>query len=404
MSRNKVIAIAIVVVAVIAGLLYWRISGTEQKKRGNADEADTPIPVTVVAATTADVPQILTALGTVEALNTVTVSAQVGGQLQSLHFTEGAEVKKGDLIAVIDPRTYQSALDQALAKKKQDQAQLSASTSTLKRYEDLIKKNFVAAQDLENQRQTVRQQQALVAADDAALSNARTQLSFSRIVAPIDGLAGIRQVDVGNLVQANGTGIVVLTQTRPLNVIFTLPQQDMERVRSAQAAAPPDQPLEVTAISRNDATPISSGHLSVIDNTIDSTTATFKLKSTFPNDDNKLWPGEFVNVRLQTRVAKNALVVPGAGVQQGPDGEYVYLLKSDNTVAVQPVKTGGAVVGGNVLIESGISAGDKVVTEGQFRLKPGSTVQPLAPGEVPAAKPVPEGEGKKSRGRNRADD
>ncbi|MEO8461075.1 MAG: efflux RND transporter periplasmic adaptor subunit [Dokdonella sp.] len=400
MSRRTVILIVIVVAAVIAGLLYWRVSATEQKKRGNADEADTPIPVTVVAATTADVPQVVTALGTVEALNTVTIGAQISGQLQSLEFKEGGEVKKNDLIAVIDPRTYQSALDQASAKKKQDEAQLSASASTLKRYEDLIQKNFVAAQDLENQRQTVRQQQALVAADEAAISTARTQLSYTRIVSPIDGLAGIRQIDVGNLVQANGTSIVVLTQTRPISVIFTLPQQDMERVRSAQIAAATDAPLMVTAISRNDATPISSGTLSVIDNTIDSTTATFKLKATFPNEDRKLWPGEFVNVRLQLHIAKDAIVVPATGVQQGPDGEFVYLLKPDNKVAVQPVKSGGVVDGGKVMVDSGLKVGDKIVTEGQFRLKPDSTVEPLAPGEVPAAKPVPDGQRKRRGGRS----
>lgn len=236
MSRGKLIAGIIVVV--VAGILAWRMFGSGGEpgaRRGSpgAGADDAPVPVTAVAATAQDVPLYLTALGTVQALNTVTVSAQVSGQLQAVHFAEGEEVKKGDLIAEIDPRSYQAALDQALAKKKQDEAQLAASRSTLQRYSDLIEKKFVSAQDLENQRQIVRQQEALIAGDAAAVENARTQLSFTRVIAPIDGLAGIRQVDAGNLLQANGSAIVVLTQTHPLNVIFNLPQQDMAKVREA---------------------------------------------------------------------------------------------------------------------------------------------------------------------------
>jgi multidrug efflux system membrane fusion protein len=197
------------------------------------------VPVTVVPVEQKDVPIYLSALGTVQALNTVTVNAQVSGQIQSINFKEGQEVKTGDTIAMIDPRTFQAALDQASAKKRQDEAQLTASKSTLARYTELIKKNFVAAQDLENQNQLVRQQEALVAADDAAISTAKTQLSYTKITAPIDGIAGIRQVDVGNLVTANsGSGIVVLTQIHPINVIFSLPEQDLEKVRAPDGADP----------------------------------------------------------------------------------------------------------------------------------------------------------------------
>lgn len=395
MSRGKLIFIAIFLI--LAGLLAWRLFGqasTEQDRRG-ASGADTPIPVTVVPATTRDVPLFLTALGTVQALNTVTVSAQVSGQLQSVNFAEGQEVKKGDLIAQIDPRSYQAALDQALAKKEQDEAQLAASRSTLKRYEDLIEKNFVSAQDLENQRQIVRQQEALIAGDAAAVNDARTKLSFTRVIAPIDGLAGIRQVDVGNLLQANGSAIVVLTQTRPLNVIFNLPQQDMSKVREADAT-----PLKVTALSRIDSTPIAEGELKVIDNSIDTSTATFKLKAEFPNSDRKLWPGQFVNVRLGVRTIADGIVVPAAGVQQGPDGEYAWLVQGDSTVRMQKVETASTVDGGGLLITSGLAAGDRVVTEGQFRLKSGSKVSAMAPGEVAAPTPIPEGERKRDdRGR-----
>jgi membrane fusion protein, multidrug efflux system len=394
MSRGKLIAIAVVVV--LAAVVGWRLlasGGAEKGRRGPGTAADdSPIPVTAVPATTQDVPLYLTALGTVQALNTVTVSAQVSGQLQSVHFAEGEQVKKGSLIAEIDPRSYQAALDQALAKKKQDEAQLAASRSTLQRYEDLIGKKFVSAQDLENQRQTVRQQEALIAGDSAAVENARTQLSFTKVIAPIDGLAGIRLVDVGNLVQANGSALVVLTQTQPLNVIFNLPQQDMAKVREADAT-----PLKVTALSRNDSTPIAEGELKVIDNSIDTTTATFKLKSEFPNADRKLWPGEFVNVRLAVRTVQDGIVVPATGVQQGPDGEYAWVVQADSSVKMQTVVSAGTVDGGGVLIESGLAAGDKVVTEGQFRLKSGIKVAPMAPGEVAAPTPVAEGDKKSGR-------
>ena len=400
MSRGKLIAGIIVVVVV--GILGWRMfggGGETGARRGapGAGSGDAPIPVTAVAATAQDVPLYLTALGTVQALNTVTVSAQVSGQLSAVHFAEGEEVKKGDLIAEIDPRSYQAALDQVLAKKKQDEAQLAASRSTLKRYEDLIDKKFVSAQDLENQRQIVRQQEAVVAGDAAAINNARTQLSFTKVIAPIDGLAGIRLVDAGNLVQANGSAIVVLTQTRPLNVIFNLPQQDMAKVREADAT-----PLVVTAMSRTDSTPIAEGVLKVIDNSIDTSTATFKLKSEFPNADRKLWPGEFVNVRLAVRTIKDGIVVPATGVQQGPDGEYSWVVQPDSTVKMQAVVTAGTVDGGSVMVASGLAAGDRVVTEGQFRLKTGIKVAPMAPGEVTAAKaPAAEGEKKSGKGGRR---
>jgi len=378
MSRWKWALIAVVVV--LAGVVTWRLFA---ERRGAAmrggGASDAPVPVTVVAVEQKDVPIFLSALGTVQALNTVTVNAQVSGQLKSLHFNEGEEVKAGALIAEIDPRTFQAALDQAAAKKKQDEAQLSASRSTQKRYEDLIEKHFVAAQDLENQRQLVRQQEALVAADDAAISSAKTQLGFTHITAPITGVAGIRQVDVGNLVTANsGTGIVVLTQVHPINVIFSLPEQNLDLVRSSGAA----DALPVTALDRNDAHEIAAGELKVIDNQIDTTTGTFKLKSEFQNEKNVLWPGQFVNVRVRVRTVSGGVVVPATAVQRGPDGSYAYVLKPDNTVAMQPLTLGDEAGDNTILITSGLKPGDKVVTEGQFRLKPGSKVTALAPGQA----------------------
>jgi multidrug efflux system membrane fusion protein len=378
MSRWK-LALAVVVLTVV-GIVGWRLLHNAPARQGGPRAgADAPVPVTVVAAATRDVPVYLTALGTVQALNTVTVNAQVSGQLKAIHFAEGQEIKQGELIAEIDPRTFQAALDQAEAKKKQDQAQLSASKSTLARYEELIRQHFVSAQDLENQRQTVRQQEALVAADEAAAASARTQLGYTRITAPITGIAGIRQVDVGNLVTANGgTGIVVLTQVHPINVLFTLPEQYLDQVRGGQAEAP----LKVAALDRTDAHVIAEGELKVIDNQIDTTTGTFKLKSEFSNENNALWPGQFVNVRLQVKTVQGGIVVPSTAVQRGPDGTYAYVLQPDDTVAMKPITVAGDAGDAGTLVASGIAAGDRVVTEGQFRLKPGSKVNPLAPGQA----------------------
>lgn len=383
MSRWK-IALLLVVVIVLA-VLGWRWFTPAAGRPGQGpgkEQAVAPVPVTVVAATTQDVPVHLDALGTVQALNTVAVAAQVSGQLKALHFEEGAAIAKGALIAEIDPRTYQAALDQALASRAQHLAQLSASRSTLKRYEELSQKNFVSAQDLENQRQAVRQQEAQIAADDAAISSARTSLGYTRITAPIDGIAGLRQVDVGNLLQANASTIVVLTQVQPINVIYTLPAQDLDSVREARAAGT----VPVTALDRSDSHAVANdGVLAVVDNQIDTSTGTFRLKAEFPNADNALWPGAFVNVRMQVRTVEDGLVVPTQAVQRGPDGDYVYLLEPGDSVKMQPVRVAGEVDASRLMIASGLSAGDKVVTEGQFRLKPGAKVTPMAPGEVPKA-------------------
>ena len=373
----------IVVALVLVGIVAWRVvqqRGGGASMRPGAGGKEAPVPVTVVAVEQKDVPIYLQALGTVQALNTVTVNAQVSGQIKSINFKEGQELKAGDLIAEIDPRTFQAAYDQAAAKKKQDEAQLSASQSTLKRYEDLIKQHFVAAQDLENQRQLVRQQQALVAADDAALSSAKTQLGYTKITAPIDDMAGIRLVDVGNLVTANsGSGIVVLTEVHPINVIFSLPEQNLDQVRTTDDAS---DPLPVTALDRNDSHVIAEGVLRVIDNQIDTTTGTFKLKSEFANEKNALWPGQFVNVRVRVRTVKSGLIVPSTAVQRGPDGSYAYVVQPDSTVKMTPLKLGEEAGDNMVLVTSGLAVGDKVVTEGQFRLKPGSKVQALAPGQA----------------------
>lgn len=384
MSRWKILLV--VVALVVAGLIGYRLlsPAASGDRRGPGADANRTIPVTAVPVAVENVALHLDALGTVQALNTVTVRPQVSGQINSINFKEGQEIKKDAVIAVIDPRTYQAQLDQAVAKKKQDEAQLGAARSTLKRYEDLIQRNFVAGQDLENQRHTVAQLEATVVADAAAIDNARVQVGYTSIRAPIDGLAGIRQVDVGNLVQGGqANGIVVLTQVHPINVVFTLPEQNLDLVRGVDGT-----PLDVVALDRTDNHEVARGTLSVIDNQIDTTTGTFKLKAEFANDDNALWPGQFVNIRLQVRTVANATTVPAQAVQRGPEGSYVYVVQDDSTVAMQAVKPGADAGGGKIMITEGLKAGQRVVTEGQFNLKPGAKVLALAPGETPPPPPM----------------
>ena len=388
MSRWKIVAITVVVlvVAIIGYRIVHRPTGFQ---RGKGQDA--PIPVTVVPATRENVPVYLTALGTVSALNTVTVVPQVAGQLVAVNFKEGKEIKKGDVIAQIDPRTFQAAVEQAQGKLAQDQALLSAAKYLASSYENLGKKQYVAAQTLQAQEQTVRQYQAAVLADKAALDSARVQLGYTTIRAPINGVAGLRLVDVGNIVgPTTSGGIVVLTQIHPISVLFNLPQQNIEAVRDGMTKGA----LQVAALDRSNNTVIATGALKVINNQIDTSTSTFQLKAEFANPTDTLWPGQFVNVRLQLGTLHDALVVPAQAVQRGPDGDYVFAVQPDNTVKMQPVTTGGEAGASQTVISKGLSAGVRVVTEGQFRLKQDSKVIPLAPGQVP---PMPKTVAAKAR-------
>ena len=388
MSRWKLVVI--VVIVLLVGVIGYRIA---HKSAGDRQDAglDTPVPVTVVPATRENVPVYLTALGTVSALNTVTVVPQVTGQLVAVNFKEGKEIEKGDVIAQIDPRTFQAAVEQAQGKLAQDQALLSAARYLASSYENLGKKQYVAAQTLQAQEQTVRQYQAAVLADKAALDSARVQLGYTTIRAPIDGIAGLRLVDVGNIVgPTTSGGIVVLTQIHPISVLFNLPQQNIEAVRDGMTKGA----LQVAALDRSNNTVIATGALKVINNQIDTSTSTFQLKAEFANPTDTLWPGQFVNVRLQLGTLHDALVVPAQAVQRGPDGDYVFAVQPDNTVKMQPVTTGGEAGASQTVISKGLSAGVRVVTEGQFRLKQNSKVIPLAPGQVP---PMPKTVAAKAR-------
>jgi multidrug efflux system membrane fusion protein len=387
MSRFWKIALIViaVIVLVAVGFRLLHKPGGAGPGRGGAPGAGAdaaPVPVTVEPVTKQNVPVYLTGLGTVVARNTVTVSPQVGGQLLSINFKEGDPVSKGELLAQIDPRTFQASYDQAVAQQRQAEAQLATARSNYERSQTLLANGYIAKQDLESLRNTVTQDEALVAADKANAENAKVQLGYTRIIAPIDGVAGIRAVDPGNVVSTS-TSIVTLTQIHPIYVEFNLPEQNLEQVRTAFKAG---LPLQVTALDRTDAHPIdASGVLQVVDNQIDTSTGTFKLRAVFDNKDGNLWPGQFVNVQLKVSTVDGGLVIPSQAVQRGPDGDYVYVLQADKTVKMQPVVVAGEVGDSHVMIGKGVALDEQVVTEGQFRLKPGSKVNPLKPGEVPPA-------------------
>jgi membrane fusion protein, multidrug efflux system len=394
--KITLIVVAVIIVAAVGFRLLHKPAAADAGHRRGAHQGaaagatadgqpgqDTaPVPVTVEPVVSQNVPIYLTGLGTVQALNTVTINPQVSGQMMTLNFTEGQAVKKGDLLAQIDPRTFQAAYDQAVAKQRQDQAQLATAQSTLKRNQALVASGYVAALDMDTFRNSVGQLAAAVSADEASVRSAKVQLDYTRITSPIDGVTGIRSVDPGNVVTTT-TAIVTLTQVHPIYVIFFLPEQNLETVRDAVKGG---AQLEVAALDRTDAHPLAGGGvLQVIDNQIDTTTGTFKLRAQFPNVDSSLWPGQFVNVQLKVSTTAGGLVIPTQAVQRGPDGDYVYQLQADKTVKMQPVTVANEVGASSVMISKGLAVGDQVVTEGQFRLKPGSKVQALKPGEVPPA-------------------
>ncbi|SDX41577.1 efflux RND transporter periplasmic adaptor subunit [Lysobacter enzymogenes] len=388
MSRFRKIALVAVAAVVLGGAGLAALSQApadpgqnkgQDKSEGEgpgAAGADAPVPVALAPVARQDVPVYLIAQGTVQARNSVTVNPQIGGvRLVELHFKEGQEVKRGDLLAQLDPRNAQAGFDEATAKLRQDQAALATARSNYLRSSDAHYRQYVSKLDLDTQRNAVAQAEALVAADEAAIHNARVQLDYTRVLAPIDGIAGIRGVDPGNVVTTS-TNLVTITQVRPIYVSFNLPEQNLDSVyRATQAGAP----LEVEALDRVDAhTVAAGGSLDVIDNAVDPATGTFKLRSLFGNDPRALWPGQFVNVRLKLRTVAGGLVIPAQALQRSPDGDYVYLLQPDQTVKMQPVKVAGEVGDSQVMIGAGLREGGRVVVEGQFRLKPGSKVKPVA--------------------------
>jgi multidrug efflux system membrane fusion protein len=358
-----------------------------------------PVPILVAAAAKSDVPVYLDAVGTIKALNTVTVSPQVDGKLLSVGFKEGDDVKKGDVLAQIDPVTYQAQLDQAIAKKAQDEAQLANAKLDLDRYEKLAATNAINRQQADTQRALVAQDAALVQSDQAATESAQATLGYTTIVAPIDGRTGIRQVDEGNIVHASSSpAIVVITQVKPISVIFNLPQQDLVQVNSAFAKGP----LTVEAQQPDGDAILDRGTLRVVDNQVDQTTGTVKLKAEFPNAGLALWPGQFVNIRLLIDTLKGVVTIPTGAVQRGPNGTFVYVVKDDNTASMRPIVVQKQDETQTV-VKSGVSAGDRVVTTGFVRLTDGSKVAIGSNDGTPATIPTRQRSGQPtgSGGQNR---
>ena len=369
-TRNRRVAIAVLII-VIGAALYYLFSGSpapQNRSRFGAENG--PVPILVAAAAKADVPVYLDAVGTIKALNTVTVSPQVDGKLLSVGFKEGDDVKKGDVLAQIDPTTYQAQLDQAIAKKAQDEAQLANAKLDLDRYEKLAATNAINRQQADTQRALVAQDAALVQSDQAAIESAQATLGYTTIVAPIDGRTGIRQVDEGNIVHASSSpAIVVITQVKPISVIFNLPQQDIVQVNSAFAKGP----LTVEAQQPDGDAILDRGILRVVDNQVDQTTGTVKLKAEFPNDGLALWPGQFVNIRLLIDTLKGVVTIPTGAVQRGPNGTFVYVVKDDSTASMRPIVVQKQDETQTV-VKSGVNAGERVVTTGFVRLTDGSKV------------------------------
>ncbi|EPF15794.1 Efflux pump periplasmic linker BepD precursor [Cedecea davisae] len=347
-------------------------------------------PVQAAAATSEAVPHYLTGLGTITAANTVTVRSRVDGQLLAIHFQEGQQVKAGDLLAEIDPSQFKVALAQAQGQLAKDRATLANARRDLARYQQLVKTNLVSRQELDTQQSLVDSSAGTVKADEAAVASAQLQLTWSRVTAPIDGRVGLKQVDIGNQISTSDTnGIVVLTQTHPIDLVFTLPESDIATVIKAQKAG---QTLSVEAWDRTNSIKLSSGKLLSLDNQIDATTGTIKLKARFDNQDDALFPNQFVNARMLVDTQENAVVIPAGALQMGNEGHFVWVLNSDNKVSKHLV-TPGIQDSQKVVVSAGLSAGDRVVTDGIDRLTEGAQVEVVAPHSADAdtaAKPAAE--------------
>ncbi|MEW6767673.1 MAG: efflux RND transporter periplasmic adaptor subunit [Pseudomonadota bacterium] len=401
-ARRRTVSIAIAALIVVgAAYIVWSIFN--QPSPSNRPQGGLTVPVLAASPRIEDMPVYLDGVGTVRALNNVTVRAQVDGKLLAVNFKEGQDVKAGDILAEIDPAIYQAQYDQAVAKKAQDEAQLANARIDLNRYQQLAAAKAGSAQQADTQKATVAQLEALVKSDQAAIDNAQATLGYTKIVAPLSGRAGLRQVDPGNIVHASDTtGVVVLTQLQPIAVWFSLPQQQIVRVNTAASAGQ----LAVDVLANDGKTVADTGTLTAVDNQVDQTTGTVKLKGEFPNPNYQLWPGQFVNVRLKVQTLEKAIVVPTASVQRGPAGTFVYVIGADNTVSARVVN----VVQQNekdAVIASGIATSDRIVTTGFANLAEGSKVsvsqnyQETTPDLAPRKKGAGQGGQKGDKGEQR---
>jgi len=377
-TRDRGLALRwVTFLAIAASCAFLAGCSTADSKQQKAQAAGTrAVSVAIATVQRQDVPVYLTGLGAVTAFNTANIKSRVDGQIMQVNFREGQNVKEGDLLIVIDPRPYQVQLEQMQAQLFRDQAQLRDARLNLERYTTLIPSGSIAQQQVDTQRATVDQLDGTVRTDQAQIDNAKLQIVYSRITAPFNGRVGLRQVDPGNIVHATDTNpMLILTQLQPIAVIFTLPEDVLPSVAQHMARGT----LEVDAFSRDDQTKIATGKLLTIDNQIDPTTGTAKLKAVFDNKDNQLWPNQFVNSNLLLETRKNSTTVPTAAILRGPQGTFVYAMNTDKTVEDRAV-TVSLTQGNTSVVTSGLNPGDVVVTDGQDKLQRGSRVEPRATG------------------------
>lgn len=385
-GRRRPLWIAITLL-IVGGLAYLGWTAFSQKKRdGSWERPDRAVPVLAATARIQDVPVYLDGVGAVRALSTVTVRSQVNGKLIAVNFTEGQDVKKGDVLGEIEPVIYQAQYDQAVAKKAQDEAQLANMRLDLKRYEQLAASSAGSKQQADTQRAVVAQQEALVKADQATIDNAQAMLGFTKIVAPISGRVGLRQVDRGNIINtADATGLVIITQLQPISVQFSLPQQQITRVNAAAAKGE----IDVDVFGNDGTTVIDTGKLIGIDNQVDPTTGTLRLRAAFQNEHFQLWPGQFVNVRIKVETLSQATVIPTSAVQRGPLGTFSYVIGDDDIVKAKPV-TVRQQDEKDAVIAKGVAPADRVVTTGFANLSDGAKVTVGQNDQAPTADLAPQ--------------
>ena len=381
-SRTVGWILFVAAIAAVGYFGYHRYYGPEAIAKTEAAQkaaARRPaIPVSIAPVEKTDFPVYLTGLGTVQGFNTVQVRTRVDGQIDKIAFQEGQLVKQGDLLAEIDPRPFQAALDQAKAKKVQDEADLANANLDLQRYTKLGE--FATRQQTDTQRAMVARMTALIAGDDAAITNAQTQLDYTQVTSPITGVVGLRQVDIGNIVNAaTQTGIVTVAQVEPIAVIFTAPEDQLPYISEAQKVAP----LKVIAITTDGKKPLAEGKLAVINNQVDTTSGTIRLKAVFDNKTHTLWPGQSVSTRLLVKTLKDATVVPDDAIQHGTEGLYAYTVNQDNKAEVHKVRVSYSIDGRSV-VDEGLTPGQRVITGGQFKVQPGSPVTTAVASSDPA--------------------
>jgi len=372
--RRKIVIVAAVLIVGLGGVFAFMHAFAS--KNSAAPPASPPVPIVAGVVAQHDVPIYLTGVGTVIAYNTDVVRAQIQGQIVSINFTEGQKVHTGDLLAQIDPRPYQAQIDQFTANLDRDQAQLQNAQANLARYTPLLSRGYATPQLVDTQKAQVAQLQAAVKADQALIEAANVQLSYTRLSSPIDGVTGIRQIDVGNIISpANTNGVVFVTQLEPISLIFTLPETDLPLIQQ-QEQQKSAGPLAVLAYSQDNTIKLDQGTLGLVNNEILQTTGSIQLKANFPNTTHRLWPGELVNARLLLNTRHDGLTVPASVVQQGPQGAYAYVVNPDSSVAIRPIKV-AQISDGQALIDSGLKANEQVVVDGQYKLQPGTHVTVL---------------------------